>query len=249
MTIVAADVIAWYDMSDGSGSTLTDDSGNGNNGTLSGATWSGTTVSANFDNSLEFNVGDFTGDDRVTGVGTVSGQTGGFTIVVWYRMNGERMMLWGDDDGTDRACFLWINQDEEIEGAVFNTSGSNNSIVGGTTGLSQNNTTWYMVALTYDGGTQSDSLEVWLNGGTSDGTAPFSGTLSSETADAQIGAREADSSNSNTANGLIQQVILFNRALTSAELDDLYNSGDGTTYADLFPEEATDNAVFFGGGI
>src|SRR5438105_147505 len=77
-TLLSASLVAAYGFNEGQGTVLTDSSGNGNNGTISGATWSST---AKFGKSLLFN-----GSSMVTVPDAASLHlTTGMTLEAWVR--------------------------------------------------------------------------------------------------------------------------------------------------------------------
>lgn len=82
--------------------------------------------------------------------------------------------------------------------------------------------TWSMITLVYDG---SGSAFCRTNASTSGNTTGISGTLTPHTT-FRIGAR-ALTSGADYWDGRIGHVGLWSRALTSGELDSLYNSGAG----------------------
>lgn len=106
---------------------------------------------------------------------------------------------------------------------VRRSSGGALSQISGGTALSLN--TWYMVTATYDG----SNLRIYLNG-TSDAT-PVADT---NTADiyqrGDIGATIESGSNSKWWGGRMDEMGFWSRALSGAEITQLYNSGAALQY-------------------
>jgi hypothetical protein len=75
----------------------------------------------------------------------------------------------------------------------------------------------YHVAGTYDGST----MTVYVNG-VADGTRLFSGTIPTNSLPVRIGA---DSTGANTFTGWIDEVEIFNRALSAGEIQAIHNAG------------------------
>lgn len=85
-------------------------------------------------------------------------------------------------------------------------------------------TTYYFLALRYNAAT--DTLSISVNDGTPN-TASHAGGAFANTAQFQIGANVGAS----TWNGRIDEVGIWKRLLSDAEITDLYNGGSGRDYA------------------
>ena len=89
---------------------------------------------------------------------------------------------------------------------------------------SPSNGTWYHVVLTYDG----SNLRGYLNGSEVTGS-PVASTGNGSVSDTTGFRIGADRGNANTFDGLIDEVGVWSKALSTTEITDLYNSGDGQT--------------------
>lgn len=89
--------------------------------------------------------------------------------------------------------------------------------------------TWYFVYGEHKAGA-TNTVGISVNAGTID-TAADLAVNSGSTADFHIGARAH--STQRFWDGEIDEVAIFSRALSQAEIDWLYNSGSGRAYADL----------------
>ena len=92
----------------------------------------------------------------------------------------------------------------------------------------KNNTTvnddaWHHVAAVMNGSTYTVYVDGSATGSTAIGTTTISTTPSTCGGDLKIGAR-FDDNNTYAFNGYVDDVALFNRALTSSEVSDIYNN-------------------------
>ena len=142
--------------------------------------------------------------------------TGNFTLVAWInsRKSGAKQGIIGKNDaGVIRGYELSKLATNNL---VFLTAdGSSSTLTNGN--LALNNDTWYHVAAVFNGTNSS----IWLNGKSdksqantiypTDGTGPLK--------IGGIGPQET-----NTFNGSIDEVLIFNRSLSPAEISALYNA-------------------------
>lgn len=97
--------------------------------------------------------------------------------------------------------------------------------VTGSTNLT--NGAWYHLAGTYDG----SNVKIYMNG-VEKGSTPATGSIQSTTLPLSIGARSADGSTfSYNFYGMVDEVKVFNRALSAAEIQDAYNGNYGTAFS------------------
>ncbi len=150
-----ADLVGWWRLDDGSGTTASDSSGVGNDGTLVGSPqW---VASGKVNGALEFD-----GGDSVSVDGAADIQPESLTLMTWVNFNevdsslGRQDYLSKDDD---YALSLHEgSSDQKIHGIV--TSAGDWQVVHGDTVVEVGN--WYHTALTYDAGT--DMLTLYLDG-------------------------------------------------------------------------------------
>jgi len=107
-----------------------------------------------------------------------------------------------------------------------------------TDGLNLQTGTWHHVtAVLYDTDNDIDSTDYYINGDLWTGSKIISGESDGSityTKDYQfIGARRTNQGLTNFFEGKIDEVGIWDRALTSDEVSDLYNSGDGLSYDDF----------------
>jgi hypothetical protein len=196
-------LVAAYGFDAGSGTTAADASGNGNTGTISGAAW---TTSGRFGNALSFN-----GVSNLVNVADASSLdlTTGMTLEAWLNpsaLSGWRTVLLKEAPGR-LSYSLYAHDNAPRPAATVYTGGNDQSAVG-TAALALN--TWTHLAATYDGAT----LRLYVNGVQVESRAVTSSLITS-TGALRIGG--------NTIwgeyfTGLIDEVRIYNRALTPAEI-------------------------------
>lgn len=87
---------------------------------------------------------------------------------------------------------------------------------------------WKFIVGTYDGTT----MRIYIDG-TEDNTATFSGAIGT-TADSFAVGKDVTSGGANVRmDGALDEVAVWSRALSPTEITELYNSGNGLSYADI----------------
>ncbi|HYI93670.1 MAG TPA: LamG-like jellyroll fold domain-containing protein [Bryobacteraceae bacterium] len=200
-------LVAAYSFSEGTGPTTVDRSGTGSNGTLVGALW---TTSGKFGNALSFN-----GSARVTVPDSSSlDLTTGMTLMAWISpttsANWRTVLL--KETANDLAYALYASNDTNRPGVWINTTSTQS--VTGPAQIPVN--TWIHLAATYDGAT----LRLYVNGAQASSRAVTQSMLVS-TGPLQIGGNAIWGE---YFSGLIDEVRVYNRALTSAEITNAMNT-------------------------
>jgi arylsulfatase A-like enzyme len=228
-----AEIIAHWKFDDGSGTTAVD-SANSNNGTLVGSplpTWlSG--VNAKVGGALEFagiasTAGQGEVNATVTGLPTGSAAR---TVSLW---------LWADTTFTDQKFFSYGTNTNgtsfgwSIENSTvgpnpgsptifFRHGGGNFQYTGQAVTLNQ----WNHVAIVVpDGATQTNQVMLYLNGVAVSGVqgSQSARTLNTSSTAVALGGDAPGASNSNL-DGRLDDVQIYNTALTPAEVTSLYNN-------------------------
>jgi len=152
---VRAELVGWWMLDEGSGTTVHDSSGSGNDGTFSGdPQW----VAGKVAGALEFDGGDYV---DVPGVADINPES--ITLATWVYFNEVDSAVMERQDylsrGDDYAFSLheWA-ADQKIWAIV--TSAGDWSVLGGQTVVEPD--TWYHTAMTYDSSTQM--LILYLDG-------------------------------------------------------------------------------------
>jgi hypothetical protein len=211
ITNAVSGLVAAYSFNAGSGTTVADASGNGNTGTITGATW---TTAGRFGSALSFNgssnmvtVNDANSLDLTTGMTLTAwvyptvAPSGWRTIVAKERSGGVVYFLHAGSTSNNRpATGVYISNAER-------------QLFGGSR-LSAN--TWTHLAATYDGTTQ----RLYVNGVQVSSRAQ-TGTIQTSTNPLRIGG---NSPYGEFFQGRIDEVHIYNRALTQAEIQAVMNT-------------------------
>jgi fibronectin type 3 domain-containing protein len=224
----APGLVAAYSMDQGSGTTLADVSGTGNTGTLSGATW---TASGRFGSALSFNgtnnmvtVPDSNSLDLTTAM-TLEAWVRPTTVTDWHTV-----LL--KEQPSQLAYALYGSTDARTPaGHVYPSGAGGDRWARGSSALAVN--TWAHLAFTWDGAT----ARLYVNGTQTASTA-IAGTAVTSSSPLRIGG--------NTIwgewySGLIDEVRIYNRALTAAEVGTDMNApvGPQDTQAPTAPTNLT----------
>jgi Tol biopolymer transport system component len=210
--MVGPEPVAAYNFAQGSGSVLTDVSGNGNNGTISNATW--TTVnnsSVPFTSALQFAGGN---NSFVTIANSASlDLTTGMTLEAWVdptaAANGWQDVMYKYHDN-----YYLETSSPSGAPAAGGTAGSADTGPYAKNPLPTN--TWSFLAATYDG----TNMILYVNG-VQVSNVPMSGNLATSTFPLQIGG---DSIYGQYFQGLISNVRIYSTALTANEIQEDMNT-------------------------
>ena len=227
-TQAAQGLSAAYGFNEGAGSTTVDSSGNGNHGTLSGATW---TTQGKFGNAVSFNgTNNFV---TVPDAATLDlGATG--TVEAWVKLaavNRWNGVIAKGNANSDDAQNYAIEIDDTNHVRCGLGNGSSFRVLVSTATLAVNQ--FYHLACTWDGTT----LSVYINGALNTSTAQAL-TPAGNTAPLSIGQFGG---NSDRFSGVIDEVRLYNRALTLAQIQQDMNAPIGGGTPDTTPPTAPSN--------
>ncbi len=218
-------LVAAYGFDEGSGTTVTDASGNGNNGTVASGTWA---TSGKFGKAIQFN-----GTSTLVSIpdATSLHLTTGMTLEAWVNPSTV--------DSNWRDVIYKANDNYYLEATSSNASRPDAGLIAGgiygdaygTAALAAN--TWSFLAETYDGAT----LRLYVNGIQVAATA-HTGAITTSTNPLQIGG---DSLYGQYFKGLIDNVRIYNTALTAAQIQ----TDQGTSVNSVLsaPGTLTANAV------
>ncbi len=198
----SSDLVAAYSFDEGSGTTVTDASGNGNNGTVSGATW---TTSGKYGDALVFN-----GTSALVTINNSSSLelTAGMTLEAWVNPS-VVSAVWRDViyKGNDNYYLSGTSYPNGYP-AMGGTFGGDDVPLYGLATLPVN--TWTYLAATYDGTT----VRLYVNG-TLVASQPQTGVMANSTSPLQIGG---DSIYGQYFHGMIDEVRVYDRALSVTEI-------------------------------
>ena len=194
--------MAAYGFDEGSGTTVTDQSGNGNTGTVSGTTWAAT---GKYGKALQFN-----GSSALVTIPDAASLhlTTGMTLEAWVNPSTV--------NGNWRDVIYKGNDNYYLEATSSNASKPDAGLIAGgsyadaygSAALTANS--WTYLAETYDGAT----LRLYVNG-TQVASTAHTGTISTSTNPLQIGG---DSLYGQNFAGMIDEVRIYNTALTPTQI-------------------------------
>ena len=237
-------LVAYWRLEESSG-TRVDSSGNGRDMTGSGSP-GGRTGKLNNAVDLVPGSSQFLSSSDAAVYGAIT-DSAGWTIAGW---------LYSDDNATREIFGCW-NAFKGLE--VYYISGSRDmtaqwwsnasGLVVSTAGASFTSGAWNFFALKYDPGT--DKLYARSNGTTNSGSSCAGNTFTQNASAFYLG--KARSSTGSYFDGGLDDIGIWSRALSGAELDQLYNSGAGldptaSTQAKGLPIIAHHHHAVYGGG-
>ena len=185
------DVVVAYAFDEGSGPVAGDQSPNANHGTISGATW---TTQGRYQSGLSFDGV----NDRVTGPSISPGAR--FTMMAW--------IFNPSNAAYETILTVGSNRDVYLYNGVLSVYTVNRDFRFGSA-LPTN--TWQHVAISYDGATLRAYVNATLRGTQTVTLGSTSGTL-------QIGAWIYGTSGADFFSGVIDEVRVYNRVLSAAEI-------------------------------
>ena len=203
---------AAYSFEQGSGPTVSDASGNGSTGTISGATW---TAAGKYGDALSFNGATSSVD---LGNPTPLRLTGSATWAAWVRADSnppdDGQIVAKSSDGGGWQFKSSPDTGPHTFGVAVSINGGSNVQRYSTTVRQLN--TWYYVAGVYNA--QAQTLDIYVNGVLDDGV--LRGTVPASQFDANqnvtIGRRAGGTGY--YFQGTIDELRIYNRALTAAEV-------------------------------
>lgn len=213
-----AGLVAAYSFNEGSGTVLTDASGNGLNGQIQGATWS---PNGRYGGALFFN-----GTSSYVDLGNPAAlqMTGSMTIEAWINAAANP-----PDDGqivakSDNSTGWQFKTSPDTGPQTFGAAVSSGSgRVQRYSSATRSLNTWYHVASVYNTSTQT--LSTYVNGVLNNGT--LVGSVPSSQLNANVNANIGRRSGGYYFNGLIDEVRIYNRALSQAEIQSDMNTPIG----------------------
>ena len=190
----ASGLIAFWKFDENTGTTAVDSSGNGNNGTISGATW----VTGKVGNALSYDgVNDYVNGGNINIINAI-------TIEAWVNpkvIKGKNRII----ARKSSVYYFQINSNGRLEIYLYGTTNPGYHRM--TSAIPLN--TWTHVAVTYDG-----SKVLLYQNGTSQ-SFNDAGSLVSNSNPVRIGR---DTGTSRQFNGLIDEVRIYNRSLSASEI-------------------------------
>ena len=195
----------------GTGTTWTDLSGNGNNGTLvNGPTYS----SANYGSIVFDGSNDYVG---TSGIGSPS-----FTISAWIKLSElnrfQGIMGRADSIFSNLSYAFRVLIDNKLNIALSNSGNSDSNYQELTSAASLAVNTWYYVAITFS----RPDVKLFINGSV-EATSTFNFDLFNSTANSIIGGYTYGNGLGFLLKGAVSSIQFYNRALTAAEVQQNFN--------------------------
>jgi len=215
-------LVGYWSFDEGSGSIAHDYSGNGNDGTIYGATW---ISNGKINGALSFD-----GMDDYVDFENPVLNTAPYTVCVWVKAEsivpGENyyIMANGGERGDSYGFFMKIDEfnDNQWEFGVKDSSGQGDWI-----DIPGSSTSWTFLCGTWDGSLDSNSVKLYINGNLVGTGSPHSYPVGSAV-NLRIGAPTLDNwITEHSWYGIIDEVRIYNRVLSDAEIQELYNQGCG----------------------
>jgi hypothetical protein len=229
LTVTAAPsgLVAAYGFNEGTGTTVSDASGNGITGAINGATW---TTGGKYGSALSFN-----GSSSYVDLGNPAALqiTGSITWSAWVKAAADPA-----DDGQIVA------KSDETSGWQFKTSPDTGPHTFGVAVSSGANTraqrystavrslnAWYHVAGVYDAAART--LDIYVNGVLNDGT--LRNTIPASQLNSAVNVNIGRRTGGYYFNGIIDELRIYNRALSATEVQADMNTPVGGSPAPLAP--------------
>ncbi len=216
-------LVGYWKMEEAGDATRADSSGNGN--TLAeSASDTIAQATGKFGYGGDFELGDteylFVADSTSLSV------TGSLTVSAWIKpetVSAGSYNILGKWDGSNESYRLFQNGDEirlELDAAGNYQETTASNLAAGT---------WYHVVGVYD--SRSATAQIYINGAlapsTTTGTIPSS--IGDDAGRFQMGAEDTTGGATGYYDGIIDEARIYNRALSSAEVTQLYNFAPGPT--------------------
>lgn len=224
-------IVAAWTFDEGSGTVIHDVSGNGNDGEVMGA--------ANWDDGRFGSALVFDGANHVEVPFDESMRVlnqGDFTLAAWFLVDivPQKMLIvqQGDTDGTGRSWLFTHEGASEIR-----------SFLGGDTtasGVNVEEGQWYHTAVVVTEGGGTDTVQLYVNGVIAG--APFQGGMEDCAGVFYIGCHK---DLINYMDGIIDEIVLLNKALDEDEINSLMNNGIN----DILAVEPTDKLAVCWGDV
>jgi hypothetical protein len=207
--VAAANLIGWWKLDETEGTTASDSSGYGNHGILGGA---GATFS---DNNIIGRLGGGLNFDTQNNYIDVTGMTGlpsqQITVSCWaYVTENQNWSRFMNHEWVGNGWLLYAGSNGEVRFGIGQGGVQTNAVSPNYTILLNH---WFFLVGTYD----SNDVKVYFNGSLMDTTANVGATLDN------VG--DINISKSSSINGMMDDIRIYDRALTQDEILHLYREG------------------------
>ena len=241
-------LVAYYKFDETVGAVADDAHTGGYDGDITGAAINQT---GKIDKAYDFDGTDGNDDVDLTNNAiwntTFAGADKKFSISIWLKIDTNNNSIFFAkyaDDGEDQRQFYMMIETATGKLRIiytFDLSATAYRYIRGSTALAANGLTWYHIVITYDGSIDTNNgldrvqMYVYANAETEtlEGNPGDLGDIPSGTGRAVIGANLSSNGLTSGYNfdGIIDEVGIWSKVLTHAEITSLYNSGNGLAYS------------------
>lgn len=227
--VLSTDVVLWYDIDEGTGTTLDNKEGTAAfDGTISGAAWS-TGGPTNLDDVLDFVRADNDSISLNNTLNELVGSANDFTFSIWLKKddstNDSQNIIndWGGSPNRS-VLFRYMGGASNAMEFYISDNGTASELQLSYTDADITNYQHWTISRT------GNNTEYCLNGSSVDtNTGAF--TLPASATDILIGTRPGGG---DSFDGKVAQFIVLSKAISCTEAADIYNGGDGITYDSFF---------------
>jgi len=216
-------LVSYWNFNESSGSTVIDVQ-SGYNGTIYNATRTG---SGKIGNAISF-IGS---PNYVVLPHNSNHNSNDATWSVWFKTHSTTIpaiagiLTKAPNTGYDRQIYVAMNSTGGITVAIGNSARTNWAYLYTISG-SYNNTNWHHLVVTKKYGVSGDTFKSYMNGSLINTTnSAFNGRKNSNQFD--VGRTTTSSSSNRYFKGIIDEIGVWNRELSSSEISELYNNGNG----------------------
>jgi hypothetical protein len=203
-------LVGWWRFDEGTGTTAGDSSGNGNNGTIYGATY----TAGKYGQALSFD-----GTSSYVAVPDSSSLqiTGAITLMAWVKTNDLNKQAVITKSG-GYLLYVGTGGDGAVYGYLYGTT---SGWLGGSTDVADG--LWHLIALTYDPNAGANNFKLYVDGALN-AQYTVTGSISPSTNRIGIGDRP-DVGYRDFFSGTIDEARVYNRVLSASEIQADFQGG------------------------
>lgn len=146
---------------------------------------------------------------------------------------GSGASILGKGDGNQKYQILYSGNGEGLRLLFYPSSGTYKGVDHAWTPSA---TTWYHVVVTFNATASTNNFQIFINNSKTQrtGSGAPCGSISGNSNPFYLGVH-VESPTAYFLNGYLDEVGMWNKVLSDAEVTSLYNSGNGLSYADTAP--------------
>ncbi|MHA2248601.1 MAG: LamG domain-containing protein, partial [Candidatus Hodarchaeales archaeon] len=234
-TINSNQMVGYWKMDTGSGNTVVDSTVNGNDGDMTGhaADWVTNDIDPEFDTALDFEAGsseyiEISDADELTFTDGTNQSDIGFSISLWFKYEsvvGTDTLVSKYDSSTNNSEWVIYFTTTVIQLGCYSPTGADRIARNYNYGAELVSNTYHLLVCTYDGSKSANGIDIYINTTVVDDTDSDIGSyvgMNNTASDVLFGADNAGSRL--YYDGIMDEVILWNRSLSATDVSLLYNS-------------------------